>query len=169
MGTSGISGIGGFSSLNGTSAAKFDPAKMLEAMIRRFIKKTDGDGDGSLSSQELSGLSADAFKALDANEDGKLSADEIKSALQKALDQMKQALSSSDPRQALDALKDTPEGQLMQLMRPGKHHRHQQDEQSQSSSSISIQITQINVSQTIYNISGTPSSTSSSSNINVVA
>jgi len=151
-----IDAIGSLNSVSGSSALRqFDPTKMLDSMTQRFIKKSDGDGDGMLSSQELSGLSSDAFKALDTNGDGKLSPDEIKSALQKALDQMKQAFSSNDPQQAIDALKNTPEGQLMALMRPGRHHHHSQNGQNQTSS---IQVT---INQTIYNINVQPNASAS--------
>jgi len=155
----GIDAIGSLNSISGSSSLRqFDPAKMMEAMMQRFIKKSDTDGDGMLSSQEVSGLSSDAFKALDANGDGKLGADEIKSALQKAMDQMKQAFSSSDPQQTLSALKDSPEGQLMQLMRSQMRHHHGQQSQGQTSS---IQIT---INQTIYNISGTSGVSQTSGN-----
>ena len=116
--------IGSISSLSGSSSlSQFDPAKMMADLVKRFLNKNDKDGDGMLSSQELSGLSADAFKALDTNGDGKLGSDEIKAAMQKAMDEMKQVMTGSDPQQAANVLKDTPEGQLMQLMRPDKEDK----------------------------------------------
>ena len=155
------SAIGSISSLYSKSTStQFDPAKMLDAMAQRFLKKSDKDSDGMLSSQELSGLSADAFKALDTDGDGKLSADELKAAMQKAMDEMKQAMSSSDPQQAASALKDTPEGQLMQLMRSNHHKHGGQSQSAQSTSSSSIQIT---INQTIYNMNGSATQSSAAS------
>ena len=161
------SAIGSISSLYANNlSTRFDPAKMLDALTQRFVKKSDTDGDGMLSSQELSGLSADAFKALDTNGDGKLNSDEIKAAVQKAMDEIKQAMSSDDPQKAMSALKDTPEGQLMQLMRPDHHRDDGQDQNSQSQVS-SIQIT---INQTIYNIGGsTTQSTAATTGLDVQA
>ena len=151
------SAIGSISSLYSKNLpTQFDPAKMLDAMAQRFIKKSDKDGDGMLSSQELSGLSADAFKALDTDGDGKLSSDELKAAVKKAMDEMKQAMSSSDSQQAMSALKNTPEGQLMELMRPHRQHHGGESQNAQSQSS-SIQIT---INQTIYNFGGSATQSS---------
>lgn len=156
----GMGSINAISNASSSSAVRqFDPGKMLEAMVKRFVKKTDKDGDGSLSGQELSKLSTEAFTALDTDGDGKLSVDEIKSALQKAADQAKQALSSDDRETALAALKESPEGQLMQLMRAnGRHHHGQGTQQPQSVSGGTTQISsvsiQINITQTTYNFYG---------------
>lgn len=103
---------------------KANPTKWLDAMSQSFMKDKDTNGDSALSSQELPGLSADAFKALDTNGDGKLSLDELKAAMQKALDEMIQAMSSSTPQQSVSALQNTPEGQLMEILRAGAHHHH---------------------------------------------
>jgi len=171
MSTNAISSLGAL--LNATRP-QMDRSKMMDAVIQRFLKKTDGDGDGKLSSQELSGLSSDAMTALDTDGDGKLSADEIKSALQKALDTMKQARSSDDPSGALQALRNSPEGQLMALVRPGRHHHEESSMGGQSSqgTAIFMQSTsiQITISQTIYNMGGSAAPPQSDSqNLNVSA
>jgi len=105
--------------------AKSGPAKGFDSMISNFIKGADSDGDGSLSSSELSslGLSQDAFKSLDTNGDAKLSADEIKTAAKKQMDAMRSAFeanasTSGATSQTVGDLQNTPEGQLMQAMRP---------------------------------------------------
>jgi hypothetical protein len=100
-----------------------DPAKRLDALIQRFLKKTDTDGNGTLSNQELSGLSSDDFSKLDSDGDGQISADEIKAAAQKLRDSFKQAVQNGqDPKSVFESLKDTPEGKLLGLLRPGRHH-----------------------------------------------
>ena len=107
------------------------PGKMdLSTMVGNFIKAADSDGNGSLGASELSqlGLSQSAITALDTNSDGSLDSGEIKAAAQKQMDAMQQAFQSNSAdsvRSQLDALKDTPEGQLMSLMRPkGGHQGH---------------------------------------------
>lgn len=164
MDTSAISSITG--SIGSNAVSRFDPSKMMDAMVKRLVKKSDGDGDGTLSSSELSGLSADAFKSLDSDGDGKLSSDEIKTAVTKAMDEMKKAMSSDNPQQAMEALKDTPEGQLMQLMRPPRH-QHGNGSGNGQQTQTSIQIT---INQTIYNINGgSVQSSSSTSGVDVSA
>lgn len=155
MSASAISSLG---PLLNMTRPQMNPSKMMDAMIQRFLKKTDEDGDGLVSSEELPGLSSDAMTALDTDGDGKLSADEIKSALQRALDTLKEARESGDVEGARQALKDSPEGQLMALMRPGRGHHAPQAVEGQSSQgtfifvqSISIQIS---ISQTVYNMGG---------------
>ena len=107
-----------------------DPTKMAQAMTQSLLQSKDANADGTLSSQELSGLSSDAFKALDTNGDGKLSADEIQAALQKNITAMNQALASGNAtsiQQALAAVQNTPAGQLMQTLQgahTGKHGHH---------------------------------------------
>lgn len=98
-----------------------DPAKMLEEISSQFIKDSDKDGDGALSSSEVSGLSSDAFKTLDADGDGKLTQTEIKDAASQQMEAMRQEFETNGPEAAkakMEALKDTPAGQLMQLMMP---------------------------------------------------
>ena len=122
MSNSAVGSISGASAANPSTPP--DPSTRLDAAVKRLLQKSDADGDGQRSAQELTGLSADAFKALDTNGDGKLSADELKTGMKKAMDEMKQARSSADPRQAISALQNTPEGQLMQQVRGHHHHRH---------------------------------------------
>ncbi len=168
-------GIGSISSLLNTLAPKATPSNKMDAMIQRFLKKADSDGDGKLGSSELSGLSSDAMTALDTDGDGKLSKDEIKTAVQKAFDNIKQAMSSGGDSSALDAVRNSPEGQLMALMRPGKGHhqpKQAQEGQSQQGNSILIQSTsiQINITQTTYTMGGSKvSPDSGSSALNLLA
>jgi hypothetical protein len=99
---------------------------MLDRLIKRLFENSDSDGDGLLSNSEISGLSKDAFTKLDTDGDGKLSADEIKAAVQKQMDAIKQAFETGGrdaARQKVESLKDTPEGQLMQILRPKGHHK----------------------------------------------
>ncbi len=121
-----ISAIGFPNNLTGVSSMQqFDPNKMMDAVIRRFMTKTDANDDGTLTSQELSALSLGTFKFLDTNGDGQLSSDEVRSALHKAKNEMRQARSNSEPQQAIRAVKDTPEGQLMQLVQASRESQSQ--------------------------------------------
>ena len=146
--------VGAISSLSSTTGLnaiqQFDPEKMKDNMIKRFLQDNDTDGDGMLSTEELSGLSSEAFAALDTDGDGSLNTDEIKTAMETAMENMKQASSSMSREEAMSALSETPEGQLMELMRPQEPPRGMPVQDSDESSS-SINIT---INQTIYNING---------------
>lgn len=154
--------IGSLSGLLNAAMPHFDPSKRMDSMVQRFLKKNDQDGDGKLSAQDLKGLSNDAMKALDTDGDGMLSADEIKSAIQNAMDKIKDAGKANGAAGAWQAIKDTPEGELMALMRPGRHHRPQagtEEQPAQTSSSFSFQYTEVQISIThvSYTMSGTAS------------
>lgn len=128
-----------------------DPARRLDALIQRFLKKVDSDGDGSLSNEELSNLSSEDFSALDTDGNGKLSTDEIKAAAQKLRDAFKQAIEDGQsPRAAFDSVKDTPEGKLLGLIRPGRHHGPPPtpDNAQNSAQSYTITATSISISIT---------------------
>lgn len=97
------------------------PAKRLDALIERFLNKTDADANGTLGNDEVSALSADDFAALDSDNDGQLNSGEIKAAAQKLRDAFESAIQNGDsPRTAFESLKDTPEGKLVGLLRPGR-------------------------------------------------
>jgi len=131
MQISSISGTSGTNSVYSTylanqkaksaSTEKPDPSKMLDTMVTNFMSDSDTDGDGVLSSSELSGLSSDSFKTLDTDSSGSLSEDEIKAAAQKQMEAMKSAFESNSQQSASsvkESLESTPEGELMSLMRP---------------------------------------------------
>jgi len=100
------------------------PGKMdLSTMVSNFIKSADSDGNGVLGASELSQLrlSQSAITALDSNGDGSLGSDEITAAAKKQMDAVQEAFQSNSAdsvRSKLEALQDTPEGQLMNAMRP---------------------------------------------------
>ena len=99
----------------------FDAAKAADKLTTKLIQKKDTDGDGQLSNSELSGLSEDDFKALDANSDGKLSADEVKAVLKKQVQGLRDAFKSSGKSGAqdyLNSLDGTAEGNLLKLAIP---------------------------------------------------
>ncbi|MCX6922812.1 MAG: hypothetical protein NT154_06310 [Verrucomicrobia bacterium] len=156
-----ISAIGFPNNLTGVSSIQqFDPNKMMDAMVRRFMTKTDANDDGTLTSQELSALSLGTFKTLDTNWDGQLSSDEVKSALHKAKNEMRQARSGGEPQQAISAVKNTPEGQLLQLVQASR------ESQAQDLSSLASDILRANsgsqqtnaLLSALLNISGLQSS-----------
>jgi hypothetical protein len=53
-----------------------------EMMMRVVMILIDADGDGAVSSEELQGLVARIFNAVDLNKDGKLTPDEMQALLQ---------------------------------------------------------------------------------------
>lgn len=98
-----------------------DPAKMLEEISSRFIADSDKDGDGALSSSEISGLSEEAFKGIDTDGDGKLTQAELKDAVSQQMEAIRAEFGTNGPdavKEKMEALKNTPAGQLMQLMMP---------------------------------------------------
>ena len=108
---------------NKTSGTTPDPATMADKILQNGIRSKDTDGDGSLSSSELGGLSQDTFGTLDTDGDGKLNTDELKNAIQTHLEEMRKATEDGEAKTAkdlLDQLTATPEGQLMQALSPEK-------------------------------------------------
>lgn len=111
-----VSSISGLSTLT-TQNSQLDPAKMIESMTKKLFADKDSDSDGYLTSSDLSGLSTDAFNSLDTDGDGKLSTEEVTSALKTQADAMKKAMESGDTS-AMESLKSTAAGQLMEAARP---------------------------------------------------
>lgn len=99
-----------------------DPSKILDTIVNRLISQNDPDGDGDVDAQDLSGLSKDAFKALDADGDGKVSKNELKSAIQSQRDALKDAFQNGGRqgvKDYLSSIQNTPQGELLQLLAPG--------------------------------------------------
>ncbi len=67
-------------------AGGMDTAQAASDVSSKMIETLDTDGDGSLSSTELEGLSSENFSASDTNGDGVISADELSSAIQSEMD-----------------------------------------------------------------------------------
>lgn len=104
-----------------------DPAKMLEEMTKNFIQDKDQDGDGALSSSEISGLSAESFTKLDTDGNGVLNQSELVEAGRTHMEAVRKSFESqassgssaaSGMEAAIDSLSDTPEGELMKMMMP---------------------------------------------------
>jgi hypothetical protein len=98
-----------------------DPSQIPDAMAKDVIGRNDANGDGSLSSDEISGLSTDDFAKLDASGDGTLGQDEIKTAVQTQMNALKQEFDANGPegvQKKLESMKDTPEGKLIQALIP---------------------------------------------------
>lgn len=136
-------------------------------MVNRFLTKNDSNGDGTLSSSELSGLSADAFSSIDTNGDGKLSPAELTAALQRQLDALTQAFQSggvSGVQDYLKSIQNTPQGEIIQAVMPHLFNHSQQGTQGTQNNALPgavsswfkfvIQQTQLSITTSSTNLTG---------------
>lgn len=97
-----ISSIGSMSGMTGMQGMKPPPPPPEGETASDFMSKLDADGDGQLSSAEFSlrgseagsAESTEAFDAMDTNEDGFVSQEELEADMASRLDAMKAKLES---------------------------------------------------------------------------
>ena len=112
--------------VNGHHQHPFGSPQFINHLANQFISHNDADGDGDVDKTNLSGLSQSAFNALDTDHDGKINANDVKTAIKGILDSIKTASKNGGPsavKQYAQSLQGTAQGQVFQTLLPGLYDR----------------------------------------------
>ena len=111
---------------NGHQHAPFGSPQFINHLANKFISHNDRDGDGDVDKTNLSGLSQNAFNALDTDHDGKINANDIKTAVKGIVNSIKTAAKNGGPnavKQYAQSLQGTAQGEVFQTLLPGVYGR----------------------------------------------